>query len=242
MDVPPVTHPTTHGGAHRAPSSLGGVWIVLIVLGIAVTGAGTGMAMAQLSGPRPDPPPDTRVGVAEFEPAFSPSSDPTDAAVVTQQPEPSPSATSSTPTPGEPTTSSHSSPAPADPLAELASEVVDLTNEQRRVNGCGDVTAHEQLAAASTGHSQDMADRQYFDHTSPEGATFTDRAAAQNYHHAVGENIALGYHTADDVMAAWMASEGHRANILNCQAASVGVGVGESDDGTLYWTQVFGSV
>ena len=41
-------------------------------------------------------------------------------------------------------------------------------------------------------------------------------------------------------MAGWMDSPGHRANILNCQARAIGVGVAAAADGTLYWTQMFG--
>jgi uncharacterized protein YkwD len=82
-----------------------------------------------------------------------------------------------------------------------------------------------------------MAANDYFDHTSPDGTTPQDRAEAEGFTSPVGENIAVGYPTANDVMAGWMDSEGHRANILNCAYTVIGVGLNE--DGW-YWTQMFG--
>ena len=55
-----------------------------------------------------------------------------------------------------------------------------------------------------------------------------------------GENIAWGYRSASEVVDAWMDSPGHRANILNCGAKSIGAGVAWAKDGTPYYTQVFG--
>lgn len=53
---------------------------------------------------------------------------------------------------------------------------------------------------------------------------------------------ASGYPTPEAVVAAWLNSPGHRANIHNCEARAIGLGVAESADGTRYWTLVFGSV
>jgi uncharacterized protein YkwD len=87
-----------------------------------------------------------------------------------------------------------------------------------------------------------MATNDYFSHTAPDGSTFVDRAVAAGYprNEAGGENIAMGYRTAADVMDGWMDSEGHRANILNCDFAAIGVGLARDSGGTPYWTQVFG--
>ena len=87
-----------------------------------------------------------------------------------------------------------------------------------------------------------MVKRNYFSHTSPDGTTFVTRAKAAGYTSPIGENIAWGYRTPEAVMTAWMNSPGHRANILNCKAKAVGVGLARKADGTPYWTQVFGSV
>lgn len=85
-----------------------------------------------------------------------------------------------------------------------------------------------------------MAERGYFGHTTPEGVTFRERILTAGFSNpGTGENIARGQSDARQVMASWMASEGHRANILNCEFSRVGVGV---DVDGMYWTQDFGKV
>jgi uncharacterized protein YkwD len=56
----------------------------------------------------------------------------------------------------------------------------------------------------------------------------------------MGENIAYGYPTVSTVMEAWMASSGHRANILRPQFTHVGIGVKRDASGRRYWVQNFG--
>jgi uncharacterized protein YkwD len=125
-------------------------------------------------------------------------------------------------------------------MAPLEYEVVVLTNAERAADGC-DVALRvdERLVAAAQGHSADMAERDYFDHDSPEGDGPGDRTAAEGYTEWSGENVALGYATAEAVMEGWMDSKGHRRNILNCDSVAIGVGAVDSDRG-IYWTQVFG--
>ncbi len=53
-----------------------------------------------------------------------------------------------------------------------------------------------------------------------------------------GENVAAGYSSANTVVAGWMGSPGHRANILNANFTSIGVAYAQSSDGTMYWTMV----
>mgnify|MGYP003557468121 CR=1 FL=1 len=72
------------------------------------------------------------------------------------------------------------------------------------------------LAQAATAHSQDMAARNYFSHTSPSGSTMVTRINATGYSWStVGENIAAGYPTVNAVVDGWMASDGHCANLMN---------------------------
>lgn len=115
--------------------------------------------------------------------------------------------------------------------------VVELVNEQRANAGCGPVTADQRLAEAATGHSSDMATRGYFSHTTPEGVTFDQRIKKAGHPSAGAENIAQGQRSAEQVMDAWMKSDGHKRNILNCSLKSIGVGI---DDGGSTWTQDFG--
>lgn len=130
-------------------------------------------------------------------------------------------------------------PDPAPQITALENRVAQLTNDQRRAHGCGPLRFEERLRWATRYHSQDMARRNYFSHTSPEGKGPGDRANAVGYPRWSGENIAAGYATAEAVVQGWMNSEGHRANILNCQSKAIGVGVADSPRGK-YWTQMFG--
>jgi uncharacterized protein YkwD len=91
------------------------------------------------------------------------------------------------------------------------------------------------LGAAARHHATDMAERQYFDHDTPEGVSFWQRAAAHGYPSgAAAENIAAGYASADSVMRGWEASSGHLANMLG-PYTTVGIGFDRR-----LWVQVFG--
>jgi uncharacterized protein YkwD len=100
----------------------------------------------------------------------------------------------------------------------------------------------DRLVAAARGHSADMAARDYFEHESPEGEGPGERAAAEGYSDWSGENIARGQPTAEAVVAAWMDSQGHRRNILDCDSKATGVGAVDSGERGIYWTQMFGRI
>ncbi|MER7755914.1 CAP domain-containing protein [Kitasatospora sp. NPDC097643] len=120
-----------------------------------------------------------------------------------------------------------------------AQQVVDLVNAERAKAGCGPVAAEPRLASAAQSHSDDMANRNYFDHASPEGYHADHRIEATGYSWSTwGENIARGQKDPAAVMDAWMNSPGHRANILNCAFKQLGVGV-RTGSGGPWWTQVF---
>ena len=117
-------------------------------------------------------------------------------------------------------------------------EVVSLTNARRAEAGCGPATPQPQLTRAAQLHADDMAENDYFSHTSRDGRAPWDRAREQGYTgRSIGENIARGYPTARAVMDGWMGSGGHRANIENCSWRHIGVGY---DAGTRTWVQMFG--
>jgi len=130
-------------------------------------------------------------------------------------------------------------PPPTTPGPQVTEEeqVVTLVNDVRTKRGCEPVRVVPELAAAAQGHSSDMADRDYFDHTTPEGVGFAERIVAAGYPNPGAENIARGQQSATQVMNSWMESDGHRANILNCQLTTIGVGL---DKDGWYWTQNFG--
>ena len=126
--------------------------------------------------------------------------------------------------------------------------VVELANQQRAANGCAVALAlNDKLHRAAYDHSADMLARDFFSHTNPDGEGPGERLAEVGYAWSTwGENIAAGYPSPEDVMAGWMGSAGHRANILNCNFTEIGVGwvYSSSDGGTVryyhYWTQVLG--
>jgi uncharacterized protein YkwD len=119
-------------------------------------------------------------------------------------------------------------------------EVATLTNRERAKAGCGALRVDARLHAAARGHSEDMARHNTMSHTGSDGSSPWDRAERAGYTQPMAENVAAGYRTAADVVRGWMNSDGHRANILNCEAKAIGVGLAYSKDGTPYWTQLFG--
>ena len=151
--------------------------------------------------------------------------------------------TTTPPTTPPPTTASPTTAPPGTitiTLAQAATDqVLDIVNAERSAKpGCGPLVVDDRLAAAAQGHSDDMAQNDYFSHTSLDGSTPLDRAEAAGFTGFGGENIAMGQRSPEDVMAAWMGSAGHRDNILNCDYNVIGVGL--NDDGW-YWTQMFGN-
>ncbi|MFJ3580738.1 CAP domain-containing protein [Streptomyces sp. NPDC090127] len=133
--------------------------------------------------------------------------------------------------------------APAAPTQDRAAaaeaEVVRLVNAERAKVGCSAVRSDAALAKLAGAFSQDMAARGFFDHTDPDGDTPWERARQAGVTGMGGENIARGQADAAAVMESWMNSDGHRANILNCDYTTLGVGVHFADGGP-WWTQDFG--
>ncbi|MGV9991865.1 CAP domain-containing protein [Streptomyces sp. NPDC003374] len=126
---------------------------------------------------------------------------------------------------------------PAQAAAEA--QVLALVNEERAKVGCSPVAASSALTDLAEKFSRAMATQDFFDHTDPSGASPWDRAAELGISNLGGENIARGQADAEAVMEAWMNSPGHRANILNCDFKTLGVGVHFGSGGP-WWTQDFG--
>jgi uncharacterized protein YkwD len=163
---------------------------------------------------------------APASPSTAPPASPTTAPPPTPPPSPP-----STPVP---TTAPPPAPAPAPSLAE---QVVALVNTARAAAGCAAVRIDARLAVAAQAHSDDMAALGYFSHTSLDGRSFADRITAAGYPSPGGENIAKGQRSAQAVHDAWMGSDGHRRNIVDCRFTAIGVGVNTS---AWTWTQDFG--
>ncbi|MCI0385641.1 CAP domain-containing protein [Streptomyces sp. CNQ085] len=157
-----------------------------------------------------------------------------DAGDVLRAPSDTPGAPSAFPT--KPTATGLPSP---DEETAAAAEVLRLVNLERAEAGCRPVTADPELAELAQEFSRDMATRDFFSHTGPDGDTPWDRAEAAGIGNLGGENIARGQADARSVMDAWMDSPGHRANILNCDYRTLGVGAHFAEGGP-WWTQNFG--
>ncbi|MFD5815021.1 CAP domain-containing protein [Streptomyces sp. NPDC127038] len=145
------------------------------------------------------------------------------------------------PKPSQSETSAPVAVAPVNVSAQAAAEaeVLKLVNDERAKVGCSPVAANSALTDLAQAFSEDMAARDFFDHTDPSGLTPWDRAAKAGITDLGGENIARGQADAAAVMDAWMNSPGHKANILNCDFKTLGVGVHFGEGGP-WWTQDFG--
>ncbi|MFD3325622.1 sigma-70 family RNA polymerase sigma factor [Streptomyces sp. NPDC058701] len=233
------------GGAVIAACVAGGGLAYLGTLpGSGATGAGAGASpapLAALSATDPAPLPSAS---ASASPSQSPSSSPSPSASASASPSTAPSPSAS-PTPQKSRSSAPapkpSAPAPAPAPPGAAGQVVALVNKERATAGCGPLKEDPQLRAAAQGHSDDMAKRDFFSHTSPDGTDPGKRTTAAGYRWSTyGENIAKGQQTAQSVMESWMNSSGHRANILNCSFKDIGVGIHQGAGGP-WWTQNFGA-
>ena len=131
---------------------------------------------------------------------------------------------------------------------QFVNRVLELTNEHRANNGLNPLTINQELNASAYGHSRDMAQQDFFDHTGLDGSSFSDRNLEVGYDSNVGaENIAAGGPTPEETVQQWIDSPGHNRNLLNPEMTELGVGYFylENDTGAEnwnhYWTQVFGS-
>jgi uncharacterized protein YkwD len=118
-----------------------------------------------------------------------------------------------------------------------------INNVRAQGCNCGNVamppvaplTWNDQLSKAAYNHSNDMFTNNFFSHTGTGNTNVGQRVTAQGYTwQTVGENIALGNHTEQSVMNAWLNSPGHCSNIMYSGFKDVGFGKQGN-----YWTQVF---
>ncbi|WP_438444914.1 CAP-associated domain-containing protein [Gorillibacterium sp. sgz5001074] len=118
-------------------------------------------------------------------------------------------------------------------------EIFDLANAVRAQKGLSLYDWSEPVAAVSRLHSQDMADKGYFEHRNLEGQMPWDRAEAKGLRFSTyAENIAAGQTDAMEAHHCWMNSEGHRKSILG-MSQELGVGVYFGGDMKAYYTQNF---
>lgn len=141
-------------------------------------------------------------------------------------------------------------------IEQVENHVHDMTNGERASHGIRFLASDNRLDDIARNHSQDMANRGYFDHDTPEGLDPTDRGAAVSYNcrkdygsyytYGLAENIfTISWAGSNPEMLArqivdsWMGSPGHRQNILESDYNALGVGIAVGRTGAVYATQNF---
>ena len=136
--------------------------------------------------------------------------------------------------------------------ADVRARVVELVNVARsHARRCGSerfaaapaLIVSRMLNDAAAEHARDMARRKYFEHRGSDGSQPRDRVQRAGYRSRLtGENIALGPESAEEVVAGWLASPGHCANIMDARFQDIGVGLASGKKrGQVYWVQTFGA-
>jgi uncharacterized protein YkwD len=135
--------------------------------------------------------------------------------------------------------------------AAVEQRVLELTNAARAESRrCGDdlypaappVTLSPRLYEAALDHSRDMAEHGLASHLGTDGSRTSERITRAGYAWRVaGENVAAGQHDPDAVVAAWLASPGHCATLMQAFFTEMGVAfaLAPSQDPSIYWTQDF---
>jgi hypothetical protein len=131
--------------------------------------------------------------------------------------------------------------------AMLEVEVIRLTNGERTARGLPPLRANPHLTAAARAHNDDMIRHGFFAHQGSDGSSPADRACRQGYTPydgmtcLVAENIGSGYPTPSSVVAGWMDSPGHRANMLDPNSREIGLGYAAGGSWGHYWTMTLGA-
>jgi uncharacterized protein YkwD len=125
-------------------------------------------------------------------------------------------------------------------------EMLARVNAIRKKAGLNSLRLNSDLEKAAQRHAEDMLTRGYFAHESPSGTTVRERSRKAGYDwSAIGENIAFGQTSVDEVVETWMDSPGHRKNILGRHFNELGIGLalGKGKDGKyqVLWVQNFGA-
>lgn len=124
--------------------------------------------------------------------------------------------------------------------AAYVEKVVELVNAERVKENIPPLTLDEELCKVSQIRADEIVGT--FAHTRPDGSDWYSLLKENNISYSTaGENIAAGQSTPEEVVSGWMASSGHRANILNPNFKKIGVGFSfvENDLYIFYWDQIF---
>lgn len=109
-----------------------------------------------------------------------------------------------------------------------AEALVEAMNRERVAAGLAPLRLNAALSAAADDRMHDMFTKHYFEHISPDGIDPFTWAERRGYNYReIGENLAVGYRRASDVVDGWMHSEGHRENVLGRDYEEIGIAVAE---------------
>ena len=118
---------------------------------------------------------------------------------------------------------------------KVRARVVDLVNVARsHSRRCGTarfaaappLSTSRKLNDAADRHAREMARKRFFDHRGDDGSQPKDRVIRAGYQpRLTGENIAFGPESAEEVVAGWLASPGHCANIMDARFQHIGTGL-----------------
>jgi uncharacterized protein YkwD len=136
--------------------------------------------------------------------------------------------------------------------ASVNARVVELVNAARSSGRrCGSewyaaaspLSVSRKLSDAASDHARDMARKRFFEHIGSDGSQPKDRVLRTGYEpRLTGENIAYGPESAEEVVAGWLASPGHCANIMDARFADIGVALSTGRNRKqIYWVQTFGA-
>ncbi|MCK6629780.1 MAG: CAP domain-containing protein [Anaerolineae bacterium] len=115
-----------------------------------------------------------------------------------------------------------------------------LINAERVSRGLAPLAFDMLLAQAAEAHSQDMIDRDFFDHINPDGLDPGDRLDDVGYVWSnFGETLGAGYTTPEAMLNGWLNSSGHRNILLSSNFTEIGLGYVIGGDYGYYWTAVF---
>lgn len=110
-------------------------------------------------------------------------------------------------------------------------DLLTSTNSMRTLNNINSLKLNPGLDAAAQAKANDMATRNYWNHTTPEGNQPWVFVSAQNYdYQKLGENLAAGFIDSQSTVKGWMASDSHRENLLDPSFSDVGFGFANNPD------------
>lgn len=121
------------------------------------------------------------------------------------------------------------------PTTAFEAAIVSAMNRERVAHGLTPLDVNVRLEAAADDRIADMFEKRYFSHVSPDGIQPWSWVDERGYsYREVGENLALGYPSADSIVDGWMHSPGHRANVLGAHFREVGVAVSQASPANGY--------